>query len=63
VRWVWRNVGAFTAFGLAWAGLVVIPGVVLLLLPMGVAGATRMVVLDESAYQPADELVEVEGPS
>jgi CysZ protein len=58
--WVWRNSGAFTAFGLAWAGLVVIPGVVLLLLPMGVAGATRMVVLDEGAYQAADELVEVE---
>jgi CysZ protein len=59
-RWVWRNIGAFTAFGLAWAGLVVVPGVVLLLLPMGVAGATRLVVLDEEAYRPADELVEAE---
>jgi CysZ protein len=58
VRWVWHNAGAFTVFGLAWAGLVVIPGVVLLLLPMGVAGATRMVVLDEHAYRPEEELVE-----
>ncbi len=60
VRWVWRNGGAFTAFGLAWAALVVLPGVVLLLLPMGVAGATRMVVLDEQGHRPADELAEVE---
>jgi CysZ protein len=60
--WVWRNAGAFTVFGLAWAGLVVVPGVVLLLLPMGVAGATRMVVLDEDAYRPADELVEQSPP-
>jgi CysZ protein len=43
-RWVARNFPAFTVFGLLWASLVVVPGVVLLLLPMGVAGATRLVV-------------------
>jgi CysZ protein len=42
--WVGRNFEAFTTFGLAWALLIVVPGVVLLLLPMGVAGATRLVV-------------------
>jgi CysZ protein len=45
--WVGRNFGAFTLFGLLWALMVVLPGVVLLVLPMGVAGATRLVVLDE----------------
>lgn len=45
--WVGRNFEAFTTFGLAWALLIVIPGVVLLLLPMGVAGATRLVVADD----------------
>jgi hypothetical protein len=33
-----------TLFGLAWWALVLFPGMVLLLLPMGVAGAARMVV-------------------
>jgi CysZ protein len=45
--WVGRNFGAFTLFGLLWALLVVVPGVVLVVLPMGVAGATRLVVADE----------------
>lgn len=45
--WVGRNFGAFTLFGVLWALLVVVPGVVLLILPMGVAGATRLVVADE----------------
>ena len=45
--WVGRNFGAFTLFGLLWALMVVLPGVVLLVLPMGVAGATRLVVMDE----------------
>ena len=45
--WVGRNFGAFTLFGMLWALLVVVPGVVLLVLPMGIAGATRMVVDDE----------------
>lgn len=45
--WVGRNFGAFTLFGLSWALLVVVPGVVLIVLPMGVAGATQLVVADE----------------
>jgi CysZ protein len=48
LRWVGRRFGAFSAFGLAWALLVVVPGLVLLLLPMGVAGATRLVVREEA---------------
>ncbi|MHB1424667.1 MAG: EI24 domain-containing protein [Gemmataceae bacterium] len=47
--WVGRNFGAFTLFGVLWALLVVVPGVQLLILPMGVAGATRLVVADERA--------------
>jgi uncharacterized protein involved in cysteine biosynthesis len=42
--WVWQNFDAFSAFGMAWTALVFIPGFVLLLLPMGVAGATQMLV-------------------
>jgi CysZ protein len=42
--WVLRHYEAFTAFGLLWSLLVIVPGVVLLVLPMGVAGATTMVV-------------------
>ncbi|HEX5272044.1 MAG TPA: EI24 domain-containing protein [Gemmataceae bacterium] len=45
LRWVVRNFPAFTVFGVLWALLVVVPGLVLLLLPMGVAGATQMVVM------------------
>jgi CysZ protein len=44
LRWVGRNFWAFSAFGMAWAALVIVPGAVLLLLPMGVAGAARLVV-------------------
>ncbi len=46
--WVGRNFGAFTVLGVLWALLIVVPGVVLLVLPMGVAGATRLVVADDS---------------
>jgi CysZ protein len=46
--WISRNFGAFTIFGVLWALLLVVPGVQLLILPMGVAGATRLVVADES---------------
>lgn len=46
--WVGRNLGAFTVFGVLWALLIVVPGVQLLILPMGVAGATRLVVADEN---------------
>lgn len=48
--WVGRNFGAFTLFGVLWALLVVVPGVVLIILPMGVAGATRLVVADERSF-------------
>lgn len=46
--WVGRNFAAFTVLGALWALLVVVPGVVLIILPMGVAGATRLVVADEA---------------
>ena len=46
-RWVASNFGAFTVYGFLWAIFIVVPGIVLLLLPMGVAGATRLVVEDE----------------
>jgi CysZ protein len=49
--WVGRNFGAFTLFGLLWALMVVLPGVVLLVLPMGVAGATHLVVADDRAIR------------
>jgi CysZ protein len=45
--WVRRHLGPFTAFGLAWATVLLIPGVALLVLPMGVAGAARLVVATE----------------
>jgi CysZ protein len=45
--WVGRNFGAFTLLGVLWALLLVVPGVQLLILPMGVAGATRLVVADD----------------
>ena len=44
VRWVGGHFGAVTVFGLTWWSLVLFPGAVLLLLPMGVAGAARLVV-------------------
>jgi CysZ protein len=45
--WVCRHFSAFTVFGLLWSLIVIIPGVVLLILPMGVAGATTLVVEGE----------------
>lgn len=47
VRWVLRHFVEVTIFGLAWWTLVFFPGAVLFLLPMGVAGAARMVVETE----------------
>jgi len=44
VRWVFRHFGAVTVFGVAWWSLVLFPGAVLFLLPMGVAGAAHLVV-------------------
>jgi CysZ protein len=58
--WVARNLDAFSAFGMAWALLVFIPGVVLLVLPMGVAGATRMLVEYESKQEQPAVVVEEE---
>jgi CysZ protein len=49
LAWVARHFLAFTAFGVLWALLVIVPGLVLLLLPMGVAGATQMVVMADGA--------------
>jgi len=46
-RWIARHFWAFTAFGMAWAAIAVVPGVVLVLLPMGVAGATDLVLRDD----------------
>jgi uncharacterized protein involved in cysteine biosynthesis len=47
IKWIFRNFGAFTLFGLIWGAMAVIPGVVLVLLPMGVAGATQLVLKDD----------------
>jgi CysZ protein len=46
-QWVIRHFGAFTSFGLLWAILMVVPGIILVFLPMAVAGATRLVVAGE----------------
>jgi CysZ protein len=62
VRFVVKNFGAVLAFGLLGAVLLLVPGFGLLLLPMGAAGATRMVLEDEmltssrSARSPRSEL-------
>jgi CysZ protein len=45
--WAAENWWAFTAFGLSWALTLPIPFAVLLVLPMGVAGAARLVVAAE----------------
>jgi uncharacterized protein involved in cysteine biosynthesis len=47
LQWVGQHFGAFTLFGFLWAMVAVVPGIILLLLPMGVAGATRMVLRDD----------------
>jgi CysZ protein len=44
LKWVGQHFGAFTLYGFLWAMLAVVPGIILVLLPMGVAGATRMVI-------------------
>ncbi len=46
--WARRNLSAVTCFGVAWTLLAFVPGSVLLFLPMGVAGAARLVIEDES---------------
>jgi CysZ protein len=55
LRWAFDHFDEFTVFGIIWASLLIVPGLVLLVLPMGVAGATRLVVEAESADEaPAD---------
>lgn len=48
LKWVFRHFEAFTVFGMLWAAFVIVPGVILVLLPMGVAGATRLVLEEET---------------
>jgi CysZ protein len=59
--WVGRNFLAFTLFGMGWATLLLVPGVFLIVLPMGVAGATHLVLRAERLQQPAprEEVPEV----
>lgn len=55
LKWVVQYFGPFTLFGFLWAMVAVVPGIILVLLPMGVAGATRMVV-DADPNLPDDSL-------
>jgi CysZ protein len=48
MKWVGRHFGAFTLFGFLWAIVGVVPGIILVLLPMGVAGATRLVICGDT---------------
>ena len=48
VRWSVQHFEEFTVFGVLWALLLIVPGLFFLILPMGVAGATRLVVADEA---------------
>lgn len=43
LRWMWTHRAAVLGFGAATGGLLLVPGVGLLLLPFGVAGAARLV--------------------
>lgn len=52
VRWIRANFRAVLAFGASAALLLLIPGVGLLVLPLGVAGATQLVVALEGAGAP-----------
>ena len=47
LNWTTRHLGAVTAFGMAWTLLAIVPPMVLLFLPMGVAGATQLVIESE----------------
>ncbi len=47
LRWSARHFEEFTVFGLLWAALLFVPGLFFVILPMGVAGATRLVVAGE----------------
>jgi CysZ protein len=54
LHWVWEHFGAFTMFGFLWSMLAIVPGVILVFLPMGVAGATQLVLGDDP--KPADDV-------
>ncbi len=47
LRWAVRHFDEFTVFGVIWASLLIVPGLFFVILPMGVAGATRLVVEGE----------------
>ena len=47
LRWSIHHFEEFTVFGVLWAVLLFVPGLFFLILPMGVAGATRLVVMTE----------------
>jgi CysZ protein len=47
LRWSVHHFEEFTVFGVLWAALLFVPGLFFLILPMGVAGATRLVVMTE----------------
>lgn len=53
LRWVRHNAGAFTVFGLLLATVTVVPGAILLLLPVGAAGATRLILKDDPNLEPS----------
>jgi CysZ protein len=58
LRWSMHHFDEFTVFGALWAILLFVPGLFFLMLPMGVAGATRLVIAAEEmdavdAPQPA----------
>jgi CysZ protein len=46
-QWVIGHFGAFTTFGLLWASFMIVPGIILVFLPVAVAGATRLVIISE----------------
>jgi CysZ protein len=51
LRWAVRHFDEFTVFGAVWAFLLIVPGLFFVILPMGVAGATRLVVYGELEEQ------------
>jgi CysZ protein len=51
LRWTVRHFEEFTVFGVLWTLLLIVPGLFFVILPMGVAGATRLVVLGEIEEQ------------
>jgi CysZ protein len=62
-RWLRQHAWGVTGFGLAWAALLLIPGIFLIVLPMGVAGATRLVVAADDAPRQPDASPRGQAPS